>query len=210
MTIQEVIKRTTEYVDEVYKDGPHFYITPDTPARQMEELANVYHHHLDLNLKALQRAFLLRLEDEIRLDHNGWIAFPKIPEDAIEILETKYGNVEATVKIADVNGRFLLGYSVQGGPNYGTSASFGIWSWYGLSRKEAIEGAINMFKEYIDSVEERHKIADDDEDEDEDEYVDDEWLERERQKDKAFCNDLRKCIEHFEEFELDEHQGMLF
>lgn len=208
MTIQEVIKKTVEYVDEVYKDGPHFVITPDTPARQMEELANVYYRHLELNLRALQRAFRLGLEDEIYFDSNGWIAFPKIPEDAIETLETKYGSVKASIKIAEVNGRFLFGYSVQAVPQYGTSMACNIWSWYGLSRKEAIEGAIEAFKEYIDSVEERHKIADDDEDEDED--VDDEWLERERQKDKEFCRDLRKCIEHFEEFELDEHQGMLF
>lgn len=209
MTIQECIEKTVEYLDGVYKNGPHFYITPDTPARQMAELADVYHHHLDLNLRALQRAFRLGLEDEIYLDSNGWISFPKIPEDAIETLDTKHGNVRATVKIADINGRFLLGYSVQSPTNYGTSASLGIWSWYGLSRKEAIEGAIKVFKEYIRSVEDRHS-PDDEEDEDEDDYVDDEWLEKERQKDKAFCNNLRKCIEHFEEFELDEHQGLLF
>lgn len=209
MTIQEVIRKTTEYVDEVYKDGPHFIIKDDTPARQRAELADVYHHHLDLNLRALQRAFRLGIEDEIRIDSNGWVAFPKIPDDAIETLETKYGSVKATVKIAEVNGRFLFGYSVQSTSNYGTSMACNIWSWFGLSRKEAIKGAIDMFKEYISSVEDRHR-PDDDEDDDEDGYVTDEWLEKERQKDKAFCRDLRKCIEHFEEFELDEHQGMLF
>lgn len=209
MTIQEVIKKTTEFVDEVYKDGPHFIIADDTPERQMAELADVYHHHLDLNLRALQRAFRLGIEDEIRIDSNGWVAFPKIPDDAIETLETKYGSVKATVKIAEVNRRFLLGYSVQSSPNYGTSASLSIWSWYGLSRKEAIKGAIDEFNRYISSVEDRHR-PDDDEDDDKDDYVTDEWLEKERQKDKAFCRDLRKCIEHFEEFELDEHQGMLF
>lgn len=216
MTIQEVIKKTTEHVDEVYKDGPHFIITPDTPERQMEELADVYHHHLDLNLRALQRAFRLGLEDEICLDSNGWIAFPKIPEDAIETLEVKYGNVKASIQIAEVKEKFLIGYSVKGGPNYGTTTACNIWSWYGLSRREAIEGAIDMFKSYIRSVKDRHRPDGDEDDElgeeedDEDDYVDDEWLERERQKDEEFCNDLRKCIEHFEEFESDGHQGMLF
>lgn len=185
MTIQECIKKTVEYLDEVYKDGPHFYITPDTPARQRAELADVYHHHLDLNLKALQRAYILRLEDEIYLDSNGWIAFPKIPDDAIETFETKCGNVKATIKIADVNGRFLFGYSVLAGPQYGTLTDCNIWSWYGLSRREAINSAINEFKKYICFAEER-------------------------QKDKEFCRDLRKCIEHLEEFELDEQQGKLF
>ena len=186
MTIQECIQETVKYLDGVYKDGPHFRLTDDTPENQMEELIEIYKKVLIDNLDTLARAYLLKIEDKAVINKHGWVILPDIPEDKIENITVKSGDVVVSISIAEINGkwlsqnRFKSSFIDDNGKLGCCSLMFG-------SRKSAID----FTKRRCSNFAEFYSDGDD-------------------EKKKAFSKNMRNCAEQLEKYIENEQQGMLF
>ena len=87
MIIHECIEKTEEYLDELYKDGPHFAGSTDE-SYQYAELSKVYAHNLEINLRILARAYEAEVQDEVYFDNHGWLKLPEFSKDRIETFES--------------------------------------------------------------------------------------------------------------------------
>ena len=186
MTIQGCIHKTVEYLDEVYKDGPHFYITPDTPERQMEELIWTYKKRLSNNLDTLTRAYQLKIEDKTVINKHGWATLPDIPKDKIENITVKSGDVAINISIAETNGKWLLQDCFD---SYFVNES-GKLDYYSLmfeSKEKALDSTIRRCRGL-----EGLYFDDDDE------------------KAKSFIKNMKNCAEQLEKYIANEQQGKLF
>ena len=181
MTIQECIRETVEYLDGVYKDGPHFYLTNDTPEHQMVALIDVYNYHLELNLKMLSVAYVYGIENEVTFDNYGWLKLPDVPEDKIETIESTYGKTEVFIRLAEVHDMWIWTYKISDANGHYNGGSLTYNSPCAPKREYALAGAISEIKSLIEG-----------------------WK---KCTNKKLCERAEACIKNIED---NEQQGKLF
>ena len=156
MTINECIKKTIEYLDDVYKDGPRF--SGKSENEQYEELAGTYAYRLNENLRTLGYAYGIGIHDGVYFNEHGWLALPDFPEEKIETFESSsWKGKEITngdgfrFKIGEHRGWWYSGGEGSvgnGSQGFGSNISF--YERF-RSREEAISFEINRMRHYLNN-----------------------------------------------------------
>ena len=157
MTINECIEGTLKYFGDVYKDGPHFAGSTDE-SYQNAELARVYAHAFEFNLRCLARAYEAEVQDEVYFNNAGFLELPDFPEEKIETFESSsWKGKEITngdgfrFKIGEHHGWWYSGGEGSvgnGSQGFGSNISF--YERF-RSREEAISFEINRMRHYLNN-----------------------------------------------------------
>ena len=155
VNIHECINKTVEYLDNLYKDGPHF-TGIKSEGEQYAELAKVYASKLDQNIKTLGCAYDAGVQSEVYFSERGWLELPDFPEDRIEIFESfgwkgkEVHNVDGfRFKIGEYKGKWYSGGEGRvgnGTQGFGCRISF---HEYHDSREEALSFEIDRMEHYL-------------------------------------------------------------